>query len=280
MSGTGNFMRFTESQVQRLKEFGNEYQEREFTSAEEREKAFSEIFQQLTADNDRAIAEMMSIPKRHMLSKLEADLAAMLTENGFLEVRTPLMISRNSLEKMTITKESELYRQVFSIDEKRCLRPMLAPNLYFVMRKLRDRTKGPVRIFEIGSCFRKESRSSNHLDEFTMLNFVELGPEGDPTGRLRELISKVMDITGLEHRTVAEHSEVYKETLDVEVNGIEVASGAVGPHILDKAHDIHEPWCGAGFGLERLIMEMTGKGNVKKVGRSMAYLNGAKIDRM
>jgi phenylalanyl-tRNA synthetase alpha chain len=113
-----------------------------------------------------------------------------------------------------------------------------------------------------------------------MLNFVELGPEKDPTERLRELISKVMEVTGLEYSIVKEHSEVYKETLDVEVNGIETASGAVGPHILDGAHDIHEPWCGAGFGLERLLMGMMGKNNAKKVGRSLAYLNGAKIERM
>jgi len=273
-------MKFTESQIQRLKEFGDNIEEKEFESADEREKAFSALFSELTAKNDLMIRDMISGPKRHVLSNLESELSEMLTKNGFIEVKTPLMISKASLEKMTITEESELYRQVFMIDGKKCLRPMLAPNLYHVMRKLRDRTKGPVRIFEIGSCFRKESRSNNHLEEFTMLNFVELGPEKDPTERLKELISKVMEITGLDHKIITEHSEVYRETLDVEVNGIEAASGAIGPHVLDEAHDIHEPWCGAGFGLERLLMEMMKKGNAKKVGRSLAYLNGAKIELM
>jgi phenylalanyl-tRNA synthetase alpha chain len=47
---------------------------------------------------------------------------------------------------------------------------------------------------------------------------------------------------------------------------------------LDEAHDIHEPWCGAGFGIERLLMEMSGKSTIKKMGKSLVYLNGAKID--
>ncbi|MCL2607014.1 MAG: pyrrolysine--tRNA(Pyl) ligase large subunit [Methanomassiliicoccaceae archaeon] len=273
-------MKFTESQIQRLKEFGDNIEEKEFASADERERVFSRLFSELTAKNDLLMKSMISEPKRHVLSKLESDLSDMLTKNGFTEVKTPLIISKASLEKMTITESSELYRQVFMIDGKRCLRPMLAPNLYYMMRKLRDRTKGPVRIFEIGSCFRKESKSNDHLEEFTMLNLVELGPEGDPAERLKELISKVMEITGLDHTISAEYSEVYKETLDVEVNGTEVASGAVGPHVLDAAHDIREPWCGAGFGLERLLMGMMRKGSVKKVGRSLAYLNGAKIELM
>ncbi|MDR0791165.1 MAG: hypothetical protein LBE47_01330 [Methanomassiliicoccaceae archaeon] len=271
-------MKFTESQIQRLREFGDDPYDSDFNTPEERERMFSAIFNELTSKNDKQISGMMADPKRHSLSRLEADLAAALTNNGFIEVKTPLIISKAALERMTITKDSQLYRQVFPIDEKRCLRPMLAPNLYFVMRKLRDKTKGPVRIFEIGSCFRKESRSNHHLEEFTMLNFVELGPKGDPTERLKGLISKIMDVTGLRYKMSEECSEVYRTTLDVEVNGIEVASGAVGPHILDDAHDIHEPWCGAGFGVERLSTEMSGKSNIKKMGKSLVYLNGAKID--
>ena len=273
-------MEFTQSQIQRLRELGEDAYDSDFETVGEREKRFSEIFSELDAKNSTLVCDLISRHDRHILSALEADLAKVLTDNGFIEVRTPLIISKASLEKMTVTKDSQLYRQVFSIDDKRCLRPMLAPNLYFVMRKLRDRTDGPVKIFEIGSCFRKESKSNSHLEEFTMLNFVELGPDGDPTERLKEHVSRIMDRTGLRYEMVTECSEVYRTTLDVEVSGNEIASGAVGPHTLDEAHDIHEPWCGAGFGLERLLMGMMKKNNAKKVGRSLAYLNGTKIERM
>jgi len=228
--------------------------------------------------NETSIAGMIKAPTRHQLAQLESDISKVLISKGFIEVRTPSIISTASLEKMTITPEHPLYKQVFFIDEKRCLRPMLAPNLYYVMRKLRDHTSGPVRIFEIGSCFRKESHSGAHLEEFTMLNLVEMGPAKDATEALKEYIGDVMGITGLDYTLSVEESDVYKETLDVMIGDTEVSSGAVGPHILDPAHDVHEPWSGVGFGLERLLMLMNNKGSVKKTGRSLTYLNGAKIN--
>ena len=111
-----------------------------------------------------------------------------------------------------------------------------------------------------------------------MLNLVEQGQIEDPVADLREFIDIIMKIVGIEYETVREESDVYIETLDVEVDGVEVASGAVGPHKLDAAHDIHEPWCGVGFGLERLLAMKHNKNSVRKTGRSLTYLNGRKID--
>jgi len=232
----------------------------------------------LVSLNERSITGMIKSPSRHQLAQLEADLSKALIARGFIEVKTPAIISLASLEKMTITPDHPLYKQVFIIDDKRCLRPMLAPNLYYVMRKLRDHTEGPVKIFEIGSCFRKESHSGAHLEEFTMLNLVEMGPERDATEALKEYIDDVMKVTGLDYKLSIEESDVYKETLDVMIGDMEVSSGAVGPHVLDPAHDVHEPWSGVGFGLERLLMLMNEKGSVKKTGRSLGFINGAKIN--
>jgi phenylalanyl-tRNA synthetase alpha chain len=265
--------------VQKLREFGDDPRDSSlFENAEERDRAFSKLMSELVSENEKAISEMISHPTRHALTQLESDIAEVLISRGFIEVRTPTFISTSALAKMTITEDHPLYKQVFFIDSKRCLRPMHAMNLYHVMRKLRDHTEGPVRIFEIGSCFRKESHSSSHLEEFTMLNLVQLGPEGDATENLKADISAVMDITGLEYTLSVEESDVYKETLDVNIGDIEVGSGAVGPHVLDPAHDIHEPWSGVGIGLDRLLMLMNEKGSVKKMGRSLSYLNGAKIN--
>lgn len=35
---------------------------------------------------------------------------------------------------------------------------MLAPNLYFLLRELVNIWEKPVRIFEVGSCFRKDTK--------------------------------------------------------------------------------------------------------------------------
>ncbi len=270
---------FTEPQVQHLMEYGDaRWSELVFDSPEERDRRFSKEMSALEARNDRAIKDLIRSPRRHDLCDLEDRIARRLVSMGFVEVRTPTMISTDALSRMTITPDHPLYKQVFFIDDKRCLRPMLAPNLYVVMRRLRDHTDGPVKIFEIGSCFRKESKSSRHLEEFTMMNLVDLGPDGNPSDRLKEYIAAVMDEVGLDYALTREESDVYIETMDVEVDGTEVASGAVGPHVLDAAHDIHEPWAGVGFGLERLLMLANGKSSARKTGRSLSYQDGLRLD--
>ncbi len=272
-------VRYTESQIQKLREYGDGPVDlSEFSDAAERDSSFAKLMAAEMSINDTEVKDMISNPRGHDLVQLERDLSKALIDADFAEVRTPTMMSKAALAKMTITEDHPLYKQVFFVDSKRCLRPMLAPNLYYYMRKLRDHTEGTIRFFEIGSCFRKESHSGRHLEEFTMLNLVEQGQIEDPMADLREFIDIVMDTVGLKYETVREESDVYVETLDVEIDGIEVASGAVGPHILDAAHDIHEPWCGIGFGLERLLAMKNGKNSVRKTGRSLTYLNGRKID--
>ena len=61
-------------------------------------------------------------------------------------------------------------------------------------------------------------------------------------------------------------------------DGIEVASGATGPHPLDDNWNISEPWAGLGIGLERVAMLVRGYGNVHRVGRSLIYLDGARLN--
>ncbi|MCQ2071129.1 MAG: hypothetical protein MJZ68_08360 [archaeon] len=270
---------FTEPQIQRLREYGDDPRNTaEFESEAERDKAFSKLMSKLDRANEDGIRDFIVNPRHHRLMELELRLSEALIAEGFTEVKTPLFVSKAALAKMTITEDHPLYQQVFWIDSKRALRPMHAPNLYYVMRKLRDHTDGPVKIFEIGSCFRAESHSNDHLEEFTMLNLVDMGPQGDTNEKIRHYIDLVMKTVGLDYELVDEESDVYKQTIDVEVDGEEVCSAAIGPHVLDPAHDVHEPWCGAGFGLERLLMMKDGDGSVKKTGRSLSYLNGFKIN--
>jgi phenylalanyl-tRNA synthetase alpha chain len=272
-------VRYTESQMQKLREYGDSSIDlSEFSDAAERDVSFAKLMAAEVSSNDEAIKDMIMNPRGHELVQLERDLSKALMDAGFVEVRTPTIMSKAALAKMTITEGHPLFRQVFFIDNKRCLRPMLAPNLYHYMKNLREHTDEMIRFFEIGSCFRKESHSGKHLEEFTMLNLVEQGQIEDPVADLRVFIDIIMKTVGIEYETVREESDVYIETLDVEVDGVEVASGAVGPHKLDAVHDIHEPWCGVGFGLERLLAMKNNKNSVRKTGRSLTYLNGRKID--
>jgi phenylalanyl-tRNA synthetase alpha chain len=73
-------------------------------------------------------------------------------------------------------------------------------------------------------------------------------------------------------------SEVYGATVDVEVRGLEVASGVAGPHPLDAGWGITDPWAGWGFGIERLAMAMEGSPQIGRFGRSLTYLDGARLN--
>ncbi len=60
----------------------------------------------------------------------------------------------------------------------------------------------------------------------------------------------------------------------VGANGLELGSGAIGPHPLDHAWRITDTWVGIGFGLERLLMTVREGNSIGRVGRSLAYLDG------
>jgi phenylalanyl-tRNA synthetase alpha chain len=181
---------------------------------------------------------------------------------------------------MTIDEDHELFSQVFWLDDKKCLRPMLAPNLYYISKDLMRLWEKPVRIFELGSCFRKESQGNNHLNEFTMLNLVEWGlPEETRQERLAELATIVMQAAGIaEYHIEQTSSVVYGDTLDVMAGDIELGSGAMGPHFLDGKWGIASTWVGIGFGLERLVMVKEGGQNVRSTGKSLSYLDGVRLN--
>ena len=194
---------------------------------------------------------------------------------------TPTIITASMLEKMTITKDHPLTNQVFWLDSKRCLRPMLAPNLYTVMRDLYKITKEPVRIFEVGSCFRKESQGAQHMNEFTMLNLVEYAgvEDGMQMDRLKSLAQGAMKALSIDDYMLdIEKSEVYGETIDIVRDDMELASGAYGPHFLDTKWGVFETWVGIGFGIERVAMSMGNYRTIKRVGKSISYLDGSPLN--
>ena len=272
---------FTPTQRQRLHELGAGAAalDETFADATARDQAFRLLATQLAGTGRAALEALRTGPRQPALRLLEESLRAALTRAGLVEVVTPTIVGGDALRKMGVEPGSEMGQQVFRLDGDRCLRPMLAPNLYTLLRRLARIWKQPFAIYEIGSCFRRDTKGARHLNEFTMLNLVELGtPLADRDERLRELAVVVLDAAGVTgYEFVLKHSEVYGDELDVVVAGLEVCSTALGPHALDDAWAITDPWVGLGFGLERLLVARDDLAGIERVGRSLSYLDGVRL---
>ena len=275
---------WTPIQMKRLRELNanEEQQNGSFPTSCDRNRAFQELEDLLVRRGKQRLDEMRNSTRRPALCRLESQLTEALIQSGFVQVITPTILSKGLLAKMSVTEDHPLAAQVFWLGENKCLRPMLAPNLYFILKDLIRIWEKPVRIFEVGSCFRKESQGAIHLSEFTMLDLVEMGlSEEDRQQHLEQFTAVVMEAAGIrDYRLSPSESEIYGTMTDIEagVNRIEVGSAAIGPHSLDRAWGIVSPWVGIGFGLERLLMARENTNNLKSLSKSLAYLDGVRLN--
>jgi len=275
---------WTETQVSRLRELEAEADDLICTCATpgERNQSFQRIERRLVKQQQQKLRQFLTVDLKPHLIQLEERLTMVLNQQGFSRVTTPIIISREALDRMTVDRDHPLSKQVYWLDDKHCLRPMLAPNLYQYMVNLGRLKARPIRFFEIGSCFRKESDGARHNSEFTMLNLVEMGiPMDEREDRLKALAKVVADAAGLNaYEFETEESVVYGETLDVVAGAdrIEVASGAMGPHPLDVAWRVTDTWVGIGFGLERLVMVAQNSESIGKWGKSVSWVNGIRLN--
>ncbi len=274
---------YSETQKRRLRELGAaaEELERKFSTLENREQHYQLLERSMVKDVRQQLQQFCKVVRRTRMAHLERDLSDALVREGFVEVRSPLLITAEALAKMSIDDSHPLHSQVFWVSDKKCLRPMLAPNLYTIARDLLRVSDGPVRIFEIGSCFRKESQGARHANEFTMLNLVEFAlPEESRTERLEELAHLVLRCAKVQNvRFETDTSDVYGTTIDLvqEPSGLELASGAMGPHPLDAKWRVNATWVGIGFGLERLLMAGNEGCSMGSLSRSLTYLDGIRL---
>lgn len=275
--------KFTVTQRERLAELdaAPDILDMEFDTTEARNAEFRKIETSMAKAARERLKDLVEDRKITFTEEVSRKLQDWLIRDGYTKVSTPTIITRQMLEKMTIDEFHHLSEQVFWLDRKRCLRPMLAPNLYVMMRELKRITNEPVKIFEIGSCFRKESQGAKHMNEFTMLNCVELGviEDGKQVEALKEMAHSAMAALGIEdYELVVEESTVYGSTVDIEIDGIEVASGSYGPHFLDKQWGVFDTWVGIGFGVERLVMAMNKSKTIKRYGRSISFIDGQPLN--
>ncbi len=275
--------KFTVTQRERLAELdaAPDILDMEFDTTEARNAEFRKIETSMAKAARERLKDLVEDRKITFTEEVSRKLQDWLIRDGYTKVSTPTIITRQMLEKMTIDEFHHISEQVFWLDRKRCLRPMLAPNLYVMMRELKRITNEPVKIFEIGSCFRKESQGAKHMNEFTMLNCVELGviEDGKQVEALKEMAHSAMAALGIEdYELVVEESTVYGSTVDIEIDGIEVASGSYGPHFLDKQWGVFDTWVGIGFGVERLAMAMNKSKTIKRYGRSISFIDGQPLN--
>lgn len=236
-------------------------------------KPFRELESELLVRRKSDLQRIYADERENYLGKLERDITRFFVDRGFLEIKSPILIPVEYVERMGIDSDSELSKQVFRVDKNFCLRPMLAPNLYNYLRKLDRVLPDPIKIFEIGPCYRKESDGKEHLEEFTMLNFCQMG-SGCTRENLEALIREFLEYLEIDFEIVGDSCMVYGDTLDVMHGSLELSSAVVGPIPLDREWGIDKPWIGAGFGLERLLKVMHGFKNIKRAARSESYYNG------
>ena len=275
---------WTETQLRRLQELDASESDinQRFETAAARENAFQEVEKKQAQKLRQRLKTFREVDLRPGLCRLEARLAETLIKHHFVQVTTPIMMSRGLLQKMSIDANHPLNSQIYWLDKNKCLRPMLAPHLYYVLVDLLRLWDKPVKIFEVGPCFRKESHGARHSSEFTMLNLVEMGlPADERMARIKELGALVSEAAGLsEYRFEKITSEIYGDTIDIVAgeDQVEVGSAAMGPHPLDRPWKITDTWVGIGFGLERLRMVAQNSNNLAKMGRSLTYLDGIRLN--
>jgi len=234
---------------------------------------FKELESELLARRKDDLKRIYAEKEENYLGKLERDITKFFVDRGFLEIKSPILIPIDYVERMGIDNDSELSKQVFRVDKNLCLRPMLAPNLYNYLRKFDKVLPDPIKLFEIGPCYRKESEGKEHLEEFTMLNFCQMG-SGCTRENLEAIIRDLLDHLKIDFEIVGDSCMVYGDTIDVMHGDLELSSAVVGPIPLDREWGIDKPWIGAGFGLERLLKVIHNFKNVKRASRSESYYNG------
>ena len=118
---------FTETQKIRLMELGVPKSEREqlFESEGEQNKNYKLIEKRAVQLNKSKLWDLLADKHQPMLCSLQNELSNKLCEAGFTQVTTPTIISRKFLERMSIDGTHPLNDQVFWLDKKSCLRPML-----------------------------------------------------------------------------------------------------------------------------------------------------------
>ena len=122
----------TETQKQRLRELDADtaLAGRVFSDAQARDTSFKVMEKRLVEEERERLQELRHHRRRPAVCQIQEILTSKLTEEGFDQVITHIMITKKFLEKMSITASNPLTYQVFWLNKNNLLRPLLSPNLH------------------------------------------------------------------------------------------------------------------------------------------------------
>jgi pyrrolysyl-tRNA synthetase len=249
----------------------------EMISFSKDKRSFEELESTFKIQRKKDLLLMYETNRENLLGKLERTITKFFVDMGFLEIKSPILIPFEYIERMGIGEDKKLSEQIFRVGDDMCLRPMLAPGLYRFLYRFDNVLPEPTKIFEIGPCYRKESDGNSHLEEFTMLNFCQMGLNSTRQN-LEYLIEDFLGFLDIEYELVSNSCMVYGDTIDVMHKNMDLSSAVVGPVPIDMDWGIDKPWIGAGFGLERLLKVKHNLKNIKRAARSDSYYNGISIN--
>jgi pyrrolysyl-tRNA synthetase len=137
--------RFTQSQLDRLETLVFSGDKTSLNTG----LSFRDLESELLARRKEDLKRIYVEERENNLGKLEREITKFFVERGFLEIKSPILIPAEYVERMGIDNDTELSKQVFRVDKNLCLRPMLAPGLYNYLHKLEKVLPDPIKIFEM-----------------------------------------------------------------------------------------------------------------------------------
>ena len=131
------------------------------TARAERQQAFQKLEKQLVVSHRQRLKEFRETHLRPALCRLESRLVDVMMEQAFAQVSTPIIMSKGLLAKMSIGAGHPLNAQIYWLDENKCLRPMLAPHLYYVLVDLLRLWEKPFVYLKSDPAFAKNPKDLN-----------------------------------------------------------------------------------------------------------------------
>ena len=114
-------VKWTETQLRRLQELDAPESDlnQNFENAAARENAFQGIEKKQAQQLRQRLKAFRDNELRPGLCRLEAKLADTLIQHGFVQVSTPILMSRGLLQKMSIDANHPLNSQIYWLDKNK-----------------------------------------------------------------------------------------------------------------------------------------------------------------